>query len=127
MFPGLKAERSSRSPSGSPPSSCRWRSNVHDLTAGVAAASMAFVEVDPRRDDGWRTAGSMSKTAAFSFYPGMNLGACGEGGAVTTDDEDIAQRVLVLRDHGSRRISATDRYGAIDVAVPRDRRPSRLR
>ncbi|HLV31788.1 MAG TPA: DegT/DnrJ/EryC1/StrS family aminotransferase, partial [Chitinispirillaceae bacterium] len=38
--------------------------------------------------------------AAFSFYPGKNLGACGEGGAVTTNDEKIAQKVRMLRDHG---------------------------
>jgi len=38
--------------------------------------------------------------AGFSFYPGKNLGACGEGGAVTTNDELIAQKVRMLRDHG---------------------------
>ena len=48
----------------------------------------------------WRRAGSMGKAAAFSFYPGKNLGACGEGGAVTTDDEQIARKVQMLRDHG---------------------------
>ncbi len=37
-----------------------------------------------------RKAGSMGRAAAFSFYPGKNLGACGEAGAVTTDDEKIA-------------------------------------
>ena len=48
----------------------------------------------------WRQAGSLGCAAAFSFYPGKNLGACGEAGAVTTDDEKIAQRVRMLRDHG---------------------------
>lgn len=48
----------------------------------------------------WRKAGSMGLAAAFSFYPGKNLGACGEGGAVTTDDEAIAQKIRMLRDHG---------------------------
>ncbi len=48
----------------------------------------------------WKKAGSMGKAAAFSFYPGKNLGACGEGGAVTTSDPDIAKKVLMLRDHG---------------------------
>ena len=42
----------------------------------------------------------MGKAAAFSFYPGKNLGACGEAGAVTTNDPDLAQRVRMLRDHG---------------------------
>jgi dTDP-4-amino-4,6-dideoxygalactose transaminase len=48
-----------------------------------------------------RKAGSMSKAGCFSFYPGKNLGACGEGGAVTTDDADLAQAVRLWRDHGS--------------------------
>ena len=42
----------------------------------------------------------MGHAAAFSFYPGKNLGACGEGGAATTSDEAIAQQVRMLRDHG---------------------------
>jgi dTDP-4-amino-4,6-dideoxygalactose transaminase len=45
-------------------------------------------------------AGSMGKAAAFSFYPGKNLGACGEGGAVTTKDAALAATVKMLRDHG---------------------------
>ena len=48
----------------------------------------------------WKKAGSMGKAAAFSFYPGKNLGACGEAGAVTTNDPDLARRVRMLRDHG---------------------------
>jgi dTDP-4-amino-4,6-dideoxygalactose transaminase len=48
----------------------------------------------------WCKAGSMGHAAAFSFYPGKNLGACGEGGAVTTNDEEIARKVRMLRDHG---------------------------
>ena len=47
-----------------------------------------------------RNAGTMGRAAAFSFYPGKNLGACGEGGAVTTDDPEIA--TLVKRLQGSR-------------------------
>ena len=53
-----------------------------------------------RREQCWRKAGSMGKAAAFSFYPGKNLGACGEAGAVTTNDEKVAQTVRKLRDHG---------------------------
>ena len=45
-------------------------------------------------------AGSMGKAAAFSFYPGKNLGACGEAGAITTNDETIASLSRQLRDHG---------------------------
>lgn len=53
-----------------------------------------------KKDNVWKTAGSMSVAASFSFYPGKNLGACGEGGAVTTNDEKIAQFIRQIRDHG---------------------------
>jgi dTDP-4-amino-4,6-dideoxygalactose transaminase len=48
----------------------------------------------------WRKAGSIGIAAAFSFYPGKNLGACGEAGAVTTNDPQIADMSRKLRDHG---------------------------
>lgn len=53
-----------------------------------------------KRENLWRKAGSASLAAAFSFYPGKNLGACGEAGAVTTSDPAIAQQIRILRDHG---------------------------
>ena len=49
---------------------------------------------------GWVKAGSMGRAAAFSFYPGKNLGACGEAGAITTSHSKIAERAKMLRDHG---------------------------
>ena len=52
------------------------------------------------REKRWMKAGSMGLAAAFSFYPGKNLGACGEAGAITTNDEDLARKVRILRDHG---------------------------
>src|ERR1019366_7351646 len=48
----------------------------------------------------WMKAGTMGRAAAFSFYPGKNLGACGEAGAVTTNDTALADKVRMLRDHG---------------------------
>jgi dTDP-4-amino-4,6-dideoxygalactose transaminase len=48
----------------------------------------------------WAQAGSMGRAAAFSFYPGKNLGACGEAGAITTNDPKIAEKAKMLRDHG---------------------------
>ncbi|HSS98041.1 MAG TPA: DegT/DnrJ/EryC1/StrS family aminotransferase, partial [Terriglobales bacterium] len=48
----------------------------------------------------WRTAGLMGVAGAFSFYPGKNLGACGEAGAATTDNEDMAKKMKMIRDHG---------------------------
>jgi dTDP-4-amino-4,6-dideoxygalactose transaminase len=50
---------------------------------------------------GERRVGSIGAAAAFSFYPSKNLGACGEAGAITTDDASIAERARMLRDHGS--------------------------
>jgi dTDP-4-amino-4,6-dideoxygalactose transaminase len=51
----------------------------------------------------WKKAGSMGDAAAFSFYPGKNLGACGEAGAVTTNNERVARHIRLLRDHGQSR------------------------
>jgi dTDP-4-amino-4,6-dideoxygalactose transaminase len=47
-----------------------------------------------------RKAGSMGNASCFSFYPGKNLGAYGEAGAVCTDDEDAAKELILLRQHG---------------------------
>jgi len=52
------------------------------------------------RNNGWMRAGSMGRAAAFSFYPGKNLGACGEAGAITTNDEELARKCRMIRDHG---------------------------
>ena len=53
-----------------------------------------------RKQNRWMKAGSMGRAAAFSFYPGKNLGACGEAGAVTTNDPTLAKNISMLRDHG---------------------------
>jgi dTDP-4-amino-4,6-dideoxygalactose transaminase len=52
------------------------------------------------RNNRWMKAGSIGRAAAFSFYPGKNLGACGEAGAITTNDEALARKCRMIRDHG---------------------------
>jgi dTDP-4-amino-4,6-dideoxygalactose transaminase len=49
-----------------------------------------------------RRAGALGDAAGFSFYPGKNLGAFGDAGAVTTDDEQLADQIRLLRNYGSR-------------------------
>ncbi len=49
-----------------------------------------------------RRTGSLGDAAGFSFYPGKNLGALGDGGAVTTNDDTVAERIRVLRNYGSK-------------------------
>ena len=50
-----------------------------------------------------RLAGSLSDAAGHSFYPGKNLGAIGDGGAITTNDFELAQMILMLRNYGSEK------------------------
>lgn len=64
-----------------------------------------------QRQNRWQRAGSVGHAAAFSFYPGKNLGACGEGGAVATNDEALANRVRMLRDHGQSKKYYHEREG----------------
>ena len=69
---------------------------AHDLVVVEDAAQAHGAEYRGRR------CGSIGHIAAFSFYPAKNLGACGEGGAVTTNRDDLAERVRALRDWGQR-------------------------
>jgi dTDP-4-amino-4,6-dideoxygalactose transaminase len=56
-------------------------------------------------------AGSMGDAGCFSFYPGKNLGAYGEAGAVTTNNADLAEKIAMLRDHGQSKKYYHDRIG----------------
>src|SRR2546427_167561 len=75
----------------------------YDLIVIEDACQAHGSEYLSKKEDRWRKAGSMGRAAAFSFYPGKNLGACGEAGAVTTDDDELARRCQMLRDHGQSR------------------------
>ena len=76
---------------------------LYNLIVVEDASQAHGAEYFSRRENRWRKAGSMGQAAAFSFSPGLNLGACGEAGAVTTDDERIARHCQMLRDHGQSR------------------------
>jgi dTDP-4-amino-4,6-dideoxygalactose transaminase len=71
-----------------------------DLVVIEDACQAHGAEYFSRRQNRWMKAGSMGRAAAFSFYPGKNLGACGEAGAVTTNDAGLTKRISMLRDHG---------------------------
>ncbi|NIO21788.1 MAG: aminotransferase class I/II-fold pyridoxal phosphate-dependent enzyme [Candidatus Aenigmarchaeota archaeon] len=72
----------------------------YDLIVIEDACQAHGAEYLLERENRWGKAGSIGLAAAFSFYPGKNLGACGEGGAVTTNNGDIAEKIRMLRDHG---------------------------
>lgn len=70
------------------------------LTVIEDACQAHGAEYFSKKHNRWMKAGSMGRVTAFSFYPGKNLGACGEAGAVTTNDAALADKIKMLRDHG---------------------------
>jgi dTDP-3-amino-3,4,6-trideoxy-alpha-D-glucose transaminase len=91
----------------------------HGLALFEDAAQAHGAECDGRR------AGSFGKGAAFSFYPSKNLGALGDGGAICTDDPEVAERARRLRNLGQRRkgehvvIGANERLDGLQAALLR--------
>jgi dTDP-4-amino-4,6-dideoxygalactose transaminase len=71
--------------------------NAHDLLVLEDAAQAHGASIEGRR------AGNWGHAAGFSFYPGKNLGALGDGGAVTTNDHDLARTVRALGNYGSNK------------------------
>lgn len=66
-----------------------------------AAQAHGAVLAESRKPKPEKKSGNLSNAAAFSFYPGKNLGALGDGGAVTTNDDELAKTIQSLRNYGS--------------------------
>lgn len=100
-----------------------------DMTAlmAIARSYQLYVIEDCAQATGAEWAGSkvgsIGDIGCFSFYPTKNLGACGDGGAVTTQNEAIASTIRILRDHGRKsgyyheRIGVNSRLDAIQAAI----------
>ena len=95
---------------------------------GIPVVEDAAQAIGAARDG--RAAGAWGRAGCFSFYPSKNLGAAGDAGAVTTDDEEVAQRLRLLRSHGSGRVrdrhelvGTTSRLDALQAAVLRAKLP----
>jgi dTDP-4-amino-4,6-dideoxygalactose transaminase len=100
-----------------------------DMTALMAIAQRHHLIViedcaqSAGADWGNQRTGSIGQVGCFSFYPTKNLGACGDGGAVTTNDPAIAQAIRVLRDHGRtgtyyhEALGVNSRLDAIQAAI----------
>jgi dTDP-4-amino-4,6-dideoxygalactose transaminase len=72
----------------------------HNLIVVEDACQAHGAEYFSKKQNRWLKAGSIGSAAAFSFYPGKNLGACGEAGAATTGNQEVAKKMRMLRDHG---------------------------
>jgi len=77
--------------------------------SGIAVVEDACQAHGARMRD--RRVGSFGAASSFSFYPTKNLGAIGDGGAVTTNDPEIAKRVRALRHHGQFQPNEFTRVG----------------
>ena len=101
---------------------------MEEILKVAADAGVAVVE-DAAQSQGavrhGRSAGSWGQAAATSFYPGKNLGAAGDAGAVLTDDPEVAARVRVIGAHGSARkydhevVGVNSRLDAVQAVVLR--------
>lgn len=94
--------------------------------AGCRACPVPAACADPRHG---RAAGALGDAAAFSFYPTKNLGAMGDGGLLTTDDDAVAATARRLRNHGSERryhhveVGYNSRLDALQAAILRVKLP----
>lgn len=95
----------------------------------IEDAAQAIGAEYPARDGGARQAGTMSAVGSLSFYPSKNLGAAGDAGAVICDDDELAERLRIFRQHGMEPryfhqvIGGNFRIDAIQAAILRIKLP----
>ena len=80
--------------------------NLDEVLSSIKAAIQTAIATSPSGDcgAGWlRKTGSLGDAAGHSFYPGKNLGALGDGGAVTTNDDELAAAIRALANYGSQK------------------------
>lgn len=78
--------------------------NIEEVLSNIKAAIQTATATSPSGDCGAkRLTGSLGDAAGHSFYPGKNLGALGDGGAVTTDDDELAAAIRALANYGSQK------------------------
>lgn len=104
-----------------------------DAIDDIASSNQLLVIEDAAQAHGAKhrglRVGGLGDAAAFSFYPSKNLGAVGDGGAVTTDDDEIAAKVRLLRNYGMRNryeieaAGVNSRLAEIQAAVLRAKLP----
>jgi len=96
---------------------------IEDCAQAHGARYLDGWSVNGGNQSSWKCVGGFGIASGFSFYPGKNLGAFGDGGAVGTNDETIAEFTKMYRDHGSRVkyehdfIGSTDRLDALQAAI----------
>jgi dTDP-4-amino-4,6-dideoxygalactose transaminase len=96
---------------------------VEDCAQAHGAKYLDGWAMNGSSESNWKCVGSFGAASGFSFYPGKNLGAFGDGGAVATNDMTIAEFTKMYRDHGSRVkyehdfIGSTDRLDSLQAAI----------
>jgi dTDP-4-amino-4,6-dideoxygalactose transaminase len=96
---------------------------VEDCAQAHGAKYLDGWAIDGGMNATWKCVGGFGTASGFSFYPGKNLGAFGDGGAVGTNDQTIAEFTKMYRDHGSQVkyehdfIGSTDRLDALQAAI----------
>jgi dTDP-4-amino-4,6-dideoxygalactose transaminase len=98
---------------------------LEDAAQAMGAKQVQYLD----QDQNWTMAGVLGNAAAFSFFPTKNLGGFGDGGMVTTADQEFAERIAKLRVHGGKQmyhhemVGTNSRLDALQAAALRVKLP----